>query len=345
MKTDVTKKLIETTIHRSLKNIGDNPERAIRNLVDLGLQFSNGRFQKQFFAQAQKMLQNPQSAYYTLTENLVANTRHDLLTTFGLNIGYNSCTKGAKRIRSIEAEKNIEIPWALSLLLNSDKLAEEPDFYPDLLRQGMALGIYTYLLFADTRPEDALLLAEEAPDCAFILFLRGADLTPSFFSRMASLNNTMLSLYADDDTISACELLRDSGLLYAVHYHYHEEDRAALLDGSWLRSVLPAQPSFVLLHADDHTSLETQEAVYRAILALRTAQELPLFCMDIKYDALMIDRIISDGECLAGFDADGCLRTHQGIQPAPQFNIFRHSLEDILHQYHKTAQHHGKRTV
>ena len=63
MKQDMNRMLIEATIRRVLKNIQESPERAVRNLVDLGLEFSDGRFQKQFLRTTQKMLRNQESAY------------------------------------------------------------------------------------------------------------------------------------------------------------------------------------------------------------------------------------------------------------------------------------------
>lgn len=45
MKHSLNQTLIETTIRNAIKQIKDDPERNIRNLVDMALTFSNGRFQ------------------------------------------------------------------------------------------------------------------------------------------------------------------------------------------------------------------------------------------------------------------------------------------------------------
>ena len=42
MERDLTRTLVESTVRRTLKNIQESPERAIRNFIDLGLEFSNG---------------------------------------------------------------------------------------------------------------------------------------------------------------------------------------------------------------------------------------------------------------------------------------------------------------
>ena len=41
--------LIETIVRKALKDIKKSPERSSRNLVDLALQFSEGKFQQDFF--------------------------------------------------------------------------------------------------------------------------------------------------------------------------------------------------------------------------------------------------------------------------------------------------------
>lgn len=330
MEKDTTKILVEATVRRALKNIQDSPERATRNLVDLGLQFSNGRFQIRLFRQLQKMLQNEKSAYYDLVKMIVSNVDHDLITTFGVNIGYNSCTKGARQIRKIEAERNFNIPWALNVEINEKKLITEPEFYPSLFRQATALGIQTFLIFANGDLEKVFPLIRQETDSAFIVFLHGKQINSSFLENMKSIKNVMVSVYRDKDTESACKELRKYHFLYAVHARYLEKDKANILNGRWLQSVLTFQPAFALLRADSSCSRQTQQEVYQYITRVRDSQHNPVICVDIKQDSLMIDRIVSDGECLVGFDADGNLRTHEETYPDLQYNIFYHSLEEIL---------------
>ena len=69
MNHTISRVLIETVVKKALRDIKDSPERSIRNLVDMALQFSNGRFQKEFFETTQTMLQNEDSAYYLLVRD------------------------------------------------------------------------------------------------------------------------------------------------------------------------------------------------------------------------------------------------------------------------------------
>ncbi len=332
MKKDMTKVLVESTVRRTLKNIQESPERATRNLIDLGLEFSDGRFQTRLFRQAQRMLQNQKSAYYDLVKNIVTTVDHDIITTFGVNLGYNSCTKGARRIREIEAEKGFNVPWALNLLINEEKMETEPEFYPSVLHQGQALGIHTYLLFVTGCAEKVIPMIKKKSDCAFILFLQGHQISSSFLKSMETVKNVMISIYADKDTPDACQKLRQARLLYAVHYRYMEQDKENIINGEWLKAVLPMYPAFAFLRVDFSCTLQTQNEIYQYVMDVRDNQQYPLILMDIKQDTLIIDKVISDGECLVGFDADGSLRTHEGFQRDDRYNIFQHPLEEILQE-------------
>lgn len=336
MKIDMNRVLVETAICKTLKNVQVAPERTIRNLVDLGLEFSNGRFQKQLLRTAQEMLRNENSAYYTLLKKTVASVQHEILTTFGLNLGYHGCTRGAELIRKIEAKQGFNIPWSLKISLNAEKGKEDPGFYPSILQQGVSLGIHTYLLFVAGDPEMAVSLLEGQPDCAFILFLHGNQVNDAFLEKMNAVRNTMISIYADEEMLCACRKLQDAGQLYGVYWCYSEQDQEKIISGDWLRSILPAHPTFALLSGDSSCAQETEQNIYQNIIFVREGQQYPVILFDLKYDVLAIDQIISEDECLVGFDMDGNLQTHRGISLEKQHNIFNNCLEDILSKIPKS---------
>lgn len=322
--------LLETIVRSTLKNIKSSPEREARNLIDLGLEFSSGRFQKRFLQSAQKMLNNQGSAYYSLVKDTVDSVDHDILTTFGINLGYNGCTKGARVIREVEAEHGFNVPWSITLVINEEKLEKEPEFYQSLLQQGVDLGIHTYLLFIIGDPNKVLPLMERQGDCAFFLFLRGHQASSSFIDKMKSVKNAMTFVYFNEDMPKTCQKLREAKLLYGVYERYSEKDKERIFSGEWLNSLLPAKPAFAMLRADYDCTEQTKKDVYDYIVSVRDNQHYPLLLVDLKNDILAIDRIISEEECMVGFDADGSLRTYEGLKSGAQFNIFSRSLEDIL---------------
>ena len=93
---DLDRTIIEATVERALSEIRADPERTLRRLVDMGQGFANGPFQRHFFEAAQHMLENESSAYYQLLKRIVTEVNHEKLKTFGMNLGYNGCTKGVQ---------------------------------------------------------------------------------------------------------------------------------------------------------------------------------------------------------------------------------------------------------
>ena len=180
MKTDLTSSLIETSVRRALNQGGEAPERESRNLVDLGLQFSSGGLQKRILSAIQTMLQDPVSAYYGLVKDVLANTDHDRLMTFGVNLGYESCSKGAKVIRRLEAEGGFNIPWAMALQLSGAYLEKQPDIYESILNQGADLGIRTYLLFSKDDLRAFIPVLEAQEKSAFVLSVWVKQVTDEF---------------------------------------------------------------------------------------------------------------------------------------------------------------------
>lgn len=333
MQKDVTKILVESTVRRTIKEIKESPERATRNLIDLALNFSTGRFQRHFFKTAQKMLHNQKSAYYTLVKQVIDQVDAQTLISFGINLGYNECTKGAKVIREIEAEKHFDIPWALNLEPEKKKDTECPSFYMSVIEQGVSLGIHTYLLFAKEIPYRALEYAKSFSECAFILFLTNEQITDDYIEKLKEMKNVMISVRADDGFLDTCQKLREAHILYSVHYPYKEKDKNWILNGNWLEAILPAKPAFAFLLSEAGCSHDVEQEIYQYVLSVRDGQEYPIILMDVKQDSLAIDRVISDGECLAGFDRHGRLRTHKGILASDEFNIYLHPLETILQKF------------
>lgn len=330
MGSDLTRITIETTIRNALKNSAGSPDRCVRNLIDLGLHFSKGRFQKKVFTIAQKMMSRTDSAYYTLLQDLLANTDSDRLLTFGINLGYNGCTRGARKIREIEAREHFDIPWALTLAIDCDYLEQHEDVYHSVIREGKALGIYNYFIVPDGNPLAMLPLLQEHRDCAFILMLAGEQVTDTLIEQCQEIKNVLFSIRLDKKSASVCAALRRGHLLYAVHRGYSEKDLEAVTAGQWLEKALPLYPTFIFLFPKPHCPTDVRQKIYQYILSVRTGQEYPVIPMEFYEDQLQIDRIISDDGCSVMFDAHGNIYTNSGIRTGDHFNLFQNKLKDIL---------------
>ena len=331
MGKDITKILVECMLDKILQDSRSSPRRLARNLVDISLNFAKGRFQKRFLSDAQEMLKNPESAYYELVSDQIANVDRKHMVTFGMNLGYNGCTVGAKRIREIEAEQNLNIPWSLSLLLDRERLLINPDSYCRIIEQGRKIGIYVYLFFLHDENADLCLpLIENYPNCAFGIFLQNCTFSDAYLEKLQKCGNAMTVIYADEAAPESCQRLREKRLLYGIHYSYDETDLEKILSESWLTAQEPLRPCFAFLHARDSCSLQTQNEIYQHVLAVRSEQKHPILYMELRQDIYQIDEIISDDACLVGFREDGSVHMRQQTQNRTDVNIFSTNLLDLL---------------
>ena len=109
--------LIETIVRKAIRDIRDSPKRSTRNLIDMALNFSEGRFQSRFFEPAQSILRDENRAYYRLIPDMAVHVDTEKIIHFGINLGYNSCTAGAKKIGALVGAKvNLPAMWVLAAI-------------------------------------------------------------------------------------------------------------------------------------------------------------------------------------------------------------------------------------
>ncbi|MGN0179716.1 MAG: hypothetical protein ACI4DY_09800 [Monoglobaceae bacterium] len=329
MKKDVTRIFVNSIVRKTLKEIADSPERNIRNLIDMGLDLSNGRFQRYFMKSAQKMMQNQNSAYYTLVKETAAHVNHDTLASFGINLGYNSCTNGAKIIREIEAKECFNIPWQLTLYADSKNCT----YYKHIIKQAKELGIYTYLLFIQGNPNKFVSLIKQHSDCAFILFLEPNQINQDFFKAFGDVHNVMTAVRFDKSypfAVEVCAELRMRKFLYSVYTYYDDTNQNHITSGKTMEDASAIYPVFVFLFASEKCTPKTKESVRKYTIETRDGQRYPSFIVDVESDNDMIDSVISDDSCMIAFNEDGYLCSDTSEYQKHEYNIFKTDLKDIL---------------
>lgn len=330
MKLDTNRVLIEASIRKALRDMESAPERSCRNLIDLGLSFTKGRFQESFLRTAQEMLHHENSAYYALIKDTAGAVNRDNLITFGINLGYHGCTKGARVIRAMEDQYGFNIPWSLSVELDMQILRARPGVYSEMLSQGVSLGIHTYQFYLEGSPLAALPLLQSQPECAFLLFLHGRQIDSAFLRELTGHPNVMVAVYDGDDMPAACKMLRDAGRLYGVYCPYGQAQQQEILSGRWLEHILPARPVFAFVRPQDGCPAPLEREIYAYVCSVRQAQRHPVFLMDLRQDVMAIDEVISEDVCLAEFALDGHLKTHRGEYFGEEYNLFFSPLADIF---------------
>lgn len=330
MENSMSRILIETIIKRTLRNIKDNPERGIRNLIDMALQFSEGRFQKDFFTAAQTMLQNENSAYYDLVRDVVNRTDSDRLLTFGMNLGYNGCTIGAQRIRDNEKKFHCNILWAVTLLIDAEHFENNKQKYHAFIQDGEFLGIYVWMLFPVCHPEKILSLAEKHPDSAFCIFCRTEDITGLFLDEVSMLHNVMVVVRYEENSSAIFDLLRKKGLLYSAWYPYGQKDTEAIINGDLFSSIAQLTPAFTVLLPEKNCPEVIRKLIYKTVKQARSEQLYRTLIWEFQGDNNLIDAIISDDACSVYFDKNGNLYTLDQKIKSPCHNLFQNTLSDIL---------------
>lgn len=331
MTDTMTRSLIETLVRSRLYALKKSPKRTTRNLIDMALQFSHGRFQKHFFEIAQEMLQNKLSPYYELIYRTVSNVDTEHLLNFGMNVGYNSFTYGANIIRQLETENGYNIPWNISLHLSESAEAAQGEHYHKLLNEGKSLGIYTWSLFSSGQLKHLLPVMEMNTDCAFILFCSPKEITEELLNCTQELNNIMFVIEYQDNISDTFALLKERQLLYSVYKIYTPADVPSILNGEIIKSINKTESVFMFLLSDDSCTEDEKKQVSHYVLKNRENPSFPVLPFEFQFDNERIDSIISDDSCAAWFDPNGYLCTPQtNGKRSDQFNYYKNNLSDIF---------------
>lgn len=323
--------IIKTFVKTALKDADEAPERCTRNLVDMALHFSKGRFQQSFFELSRRMLNNENSPYYPLIEDVLKHMDKEKLIEFGMNLGYNGCTMGAHIVRKIKRTESINVPWLL--FLNIDSSCNDPAaLYQTVFDQGKELGIYVYFLYTEQDPSRILPLIANNPDCAMILLCNSDSVTEDFAESAEDVDNLLIGVKYDDSADTACLVLRDHRLLYSVYRLYKEEESSEILSGAYARFAEEMHCPFAAVLADSSCSSETSKNVYKAAVGARIAQKYRTIPLDLINDAELVGDIISPPSSVIGFKPDGTLYNVEKNGKLLSHNIFKESLRDILRE-------------
>lgn len=337
MKNDFSRVLVQTVVQKALGDIRESPERGIRNLVDMARQFSKGQFQHVFFAVAQAMLENENSAYYRLVYDMVSHVDVDRLVTFGMNLGYNGCTMGVKRIRESETQLNCVIPWTVLWNVDDKAYGEHQQAYHTAIASGENLGIYFWTLFPSGEPARILPLIHAHQDSAFALFCQPESITPHFIAVASEVKNLMPVVRYNEQDTQAFALLRDAGMLYSAYYPYALQDLAAIISGDLFCSIQQVHPAFSVFAAGSDCTEDARILAHQAIQKARDEQQYQTMLWEMNVDSRQIDRVISNNDCMILFDKAGDLWQYSGAWLKKPYNLFDTSLEYVFEQALKTS--------
>ena len=145
----LTSAMIDKIVERRIEEMAESPDTAIRQLLNYSSHFSSSRFQAPVFSILQHLLANEDSQYHIMLQNLLQNVSHSAIKNLGINLGYNSWTKGAQTVRATAQKAGYCIPWiiifhwnpAKSTIVNLKNMAR-------FIRDGNKIGIYAFCIRA-----------------------------------------------------------------------------------------------------------------------------------------------------------------------------------------------------
>ena len=337
-KSRLTYAIIEAAVDKGIRDIEENSTRGIRNLLDLGQHFATGRFQKDFYEFAQQMLRNSDSPYYDLVNSVVKNVDHRSLKRFGINLGYNSWTYGAKKIREYEKEYGNNIPWEIVFdLRNKAGDILSPSEIAGILDEGETMGIYSSMIFVQNDDEYLNELVEMLSlrrDGAYFLFMRPEMVTDKLCKAVRNAANIFVGIRMDDENDAACKgaalKLLYRKCLYGTYRVYDDSSVEYITGGDFASAVSDLKCAFSFVVRRDGAVLKDEEVFSRFIEDSRIQSRYPFFLFDFYNDIAKVDRTISVEDCFMCIKSDGNIAARAMDYIYEGLNIRKESLKNIL---------------
>ena len=299
----ITRLMVDTAVARGIRDMADDPARSLRRLADMGKQFSTGRFQPQIISIIQELLEHEDSPYYPLLSEFLGTTDHESIRCFGINMGYECWTYGARLLRESSAARGIALPWILFFRYAAEGRLR-PDDIGRLLDEAYPLGINAaYITLTDCGPDKELvsmLLAH--PTCGFFLQLESGGLSCAEMGRLSECHNTLLIVNADaPEAEDTCRALKEAHILFAAYHSYEEEELPSMGEPAYMKRFLPLGASILFFIQSDTCKVSAGPI----IKDLRLHPVDPCFLWDLYADERAVSDRICDMPARLCIDSDG----------------------------------------
>lgn len=324
-KMDLQRTIVEGTVSRALRDMEGDTHRTARNLVDLGMSLARGPFERQFFAKCRQILDDDSSPCFEMIRRVLSCFDRQTLLTFGVNVGFEGCSRGAKRIREVESREGFNVPWTIRIAAGEQGLSRI--YVQRVITEAMELGVHVFILEdCGLAQSDLRQILTDNPPCAFGVITHGLWGQDWDLDVLADLHNLLLCVDGEGPlALELCHALEDARMPYAAYLCY--DDRIQNLD-SRLEAVGALGSPLVLLLGDG-AGPEAQAQVRRRVLESRSSYAYSFVPIDLPGDLLAIDRIISDDPCSLAILSDGGVRTIEGVCPV---DVRRQSLKQVLRE-------------
>ncbi len=236
---------------------------------------------------------------------------------YGINLTFESWTRGAAVIRGLEAKENRNIPWCMTLYTARAGQQMPIDTAKGIIEQGMPLGIMSWALMEEDGRSDVLrTLCDQFPNCAFTAFLPDEKVTDAFLCDLQGVDNLALVATSKGGTFASYDLLRKHRRLFGLCREVDAPCAERMLKQQDLRlQSAPEAPILFFQYAEDCPE-EVRSRLTAYIKEQKVRPDHPVFPIDLSRDISRVDEIISDDACRLSLAADGTYLVGESKTPA-----------------------------
>lgn len=337
-KSELTYKFIETAVDKGIRDIKENSNRGIRNLLDLGNHFATGRFQKDFFNIASQMLNNENSIYYDIVNNLVQNVDPQIIKHFGINLGYNSWTYGAEKIRRYEKKNGYNIPWTIvfDFLYETENNLSTTDV-SKILDNLESMGVYSAMFFMSKSKgyfKSILNMLNSHKSSSYFIFIEPELITEEIAELITEDSNIVVALaintIGDNTSTYAARLLESNNCLYGSYTMYNDDNLEYVLSKDYLGQIEDLHCTFAFFVKQLLNDPKNTERFSQFMETAKNANNYQFFPIDFYEDLAYVDKNISVEDCFMAIKSDGAIAISTMDTLVQELNINTHTLQTIL---------------
>ena len=202
------KTVAETMVSKIIRDIKTGTNRSLRNSIDLGLYFSKGPIQKEFFGLAKSIAHNSNNMYLPLIKRAFESVDERIIKTVGLNLGISSFTIGAKQIKELYDIGKEPQMW---LQILDDDILEDTSVFKDRLQNFKSCGIYTFAIdniYDDDKIRNVIAIASLSKESTFFLNIKMNYLSDNILTELKTSKNIIIFIAQNKEEINSIMTLK-----------------------------------------------------------------------------------------------------------------------------------------
>ncbi|MGN0448517.1 MAG: radical SAM protein [Acutalibacteraceae bacterium] len=334
----IERKLVDTVLSNILKYVDKDPQRNIMKLFNLAVKLLGSTFPQKYLDAIKQAIEQGDNVYYNMALDMLKNLDRGMLKKMLLAMGLGAGVKGTKAVRKNREIYKCNIPflilmdptsacnmkckgcWAAEYGHKNSLSFEEMS---SVVSQGRELGTHLYM-FTGGEPlikkKEILKLAEQYPDCAFLVYTNATLIDEKFCDDLLRVGNVALAISIEGEqgatderrgegsyetSIEKMKLLKSKGCLFGMSVCYTSRNIPSVTSDEFLDKMVSLGVRFGLYfnympvgHEADVDLIpnpEQREYMYSWLKRVRNAKTgKPLFFMDFQHDGEYV------GGCIAG---------------------------------------------